>query len=179
MASSPNPWDYAEKSGKEHAHQAALFMWANMATMFGLVVANHKEAYTVPGWAKERKNKFQDIVPQLKWFHAIHNQGHGDAIRGAISKAEGVKRGVFDMFLPVPVRHAGEYNGALPAKHFAGLYLELKVDKNIASNDQLEFQAYVKSMHYSAEIAWGWLEARDKILDYLGLPRYTAAIYTE
>ena len=164
----PNPWDYADKSGKEHAHQAALFMWANMAVFNGFYVANFKEAYTVPGWAL--KNCQGDLVPQLKWMHAIHNQGHGDVIRGAVGKAEGVKAGVFDIFLPVPVSRPGGYNGALPATHNAGLYIEMKVDKNQPSNQQLEFQAYAKSMHYAAEVAWGWLEARKIICAYLGLP---------
>ena len=171
----PNPWDYAEKSGKEHAHQAALFMWANMAVNFGYHVANFKEAYTVQNWAMQ--NARGDLVWQLKWMHAIHNQGHGDVIRGGIAKAEGVKAGVFDIFLPVPVRRDGGYNLALPPKHFAGLYLEMKVDKNQPSNDQLSFQTFAKEMHYEAEIAWGWLEARQKILDYLGIARYDAAIY--
>lgn len=171
----PNPWDYAEKSGKEHAHQAALFMWANMALNFGYHVANFKEAYIEPGWAL--KNARGDLVLQLKWLFAVHNQGHGDKIRGAIARAEGVKAGVFDIFLPVPIRRDGQYNGALPAQHFAGLFLEMKVDKNQPSNDQLEFQSFARQYHYAAEIAWGWLEARDKILDYLGLSRYSAAIY--
>lgn len=177
MPANPNPWDYADKSGKEHAHQAAVFMWANMAVNFGLIVANYKEAYTVPGWAKEREASYNDKVPELKWLFAIHNQGHGDLVRGSIAKAEGVKAGVFDLFLPVPIRRAGGLNGALPSQHLAGLFLEMKVDKNQPSNLQLEFQSFARSMHYAAEIAWGWLEARDKLLDYLGLPRYNAAIY--
>jgi hypothetical protein len=163
----PNPWDYAEKSGKEHAHQAALFMWANMACRFGAYAAGMKSSYIEPGAAIETsKHAFatgnDHPIPQLKWFHAIHNQGHGDVVHGAKAKAEGVKAGVFDMFLPVPMVHA--------ETTYYGLYIELKVGKNIASNDQLEFQSDMNAAGYATAIAWGWEEAREYLLKYLGLP---------
>jgi hypothetical protein len=176
MPAAPNPWDYAEKSGLEHAHQSALFMWANMAVKFGYFVANHKEAYIEPGWAM--KNARGDLIWQLKWLHAIHNQGHGDAIRGAKAKAEGVKAGVSDIFLPYPMRYDGGFNLALPAVTKHGFYLELKVAKNQPSNEQLEFKANMLHVGYHADIAWGWLEARSKLLEYLNIPQYEAAIYT-
>jgi hypothetical protein len=169
MASTPNPWDYAERTGLEHSHQAALFMWANMAVNFGRIAADTKSSYSEPGRAL-KLSEANDKIPQLRWLHAIHNQGHGDKIRGAHAKAEGVKPGVFDMFLPVPISIAGDHNGAFPAQHFAGLYLELKVGYNQPSADQLAFQAFARSMHYAAEIAWGWIEARQKLLEYLRLP---------
>lgn len=173
----PNPWDYAERSGAEHAHQAAIFMWANMAVRFGYHVANHKEAYTVQGWAL--KNARGDLIPKLKWLHAIHNQGHGDAIRGAKAKAEGVKAGVFDMFLPVPMEQPRQLLSNPPIRVFwHGLYLELKVGKNQPSNDQLEFKRDMEAAGYATAIAWGWLDARKIILDYLQIPAYTAAIYS-
>ena len=154
----PNPWDYANKSGAEHAHQAALFMWANMAQRFGYEIANDKRSYTVPGWATFCQNP--QPIPQLKWLHAIHNQGHGDVIRGSKAKAEGVKAGVFDMFLPVSMTH----NDVT----YHGLYIELKVGKNIASNDQLQFKADMDEAGYATVIVWGWEEARNCLLNYLG-----------
>lgn len=169
-----NPWDYAEKSGKEHAHQTALFMWANMAQRFGLTAADLKDAYIKAGVAQELLAARGDIIPQLKWLHAIHNQGRdpGQAgrIRGAIAKAEGVKAGVFDIFLPVPIRLAGAFNGALPAQHYHGFYLEMKVGNNQMSAEQAEFAADMTKFGYACECAWGWLEARKKLLTYLGYP---------
>lgn len=174
MPSTPNPWDYADKSGLEHAHQAALFMWANMAARFGLTAANDKASYSVAGHAQGLFAANNDAVPTLKWFHAIHNQGNtaGQAgrIHGAKNKAEGLKAGVFDMFLPVPMVYPGEFNGAMPATRVAGLYIELKVGKNQPSNEQLEFQTFVRQMGYRAEVAWGWMDARRILLEYLGLP---------
>lgn len=156
----PNPWDYAEKSGAEHAHQAALFMWANMATRFGYEIANDKRAYTEPGWAMAQTEPFRP-VGQLRWLHAIHNQGHGDAIRGSKAKAEGVKAGVFDMFLPWPTNDEHGH-------FYAGLYIEMKVGYNQPTPEQLAFQAYARRADYKAEIAWGWLEAAKIIMEYLG-----------
>jgi len=164
----PNPWDYADKTGAEHAHQAALFMWANMCVNFGFYTANCKEAYTVEGWALNfsSNNPYEFKVPQLEWLHAIHNQGHGDKIRGGIAKAEGVKAGVFDIFLPVPIVNEMK----------AGLYIELKVGKNQPTNDQLRFQTYARYVRYDADIAYGWLEARAIISRYLKLPLDIPAI---
>lgn len=68
------------RSGSEHAHQTALFAWAN----------------------------FQKVrLPELQHMFAIPNGGpRGDdersrKIRGANLKAEGVKSGVPDIMLPV------------------------------------------------------------------------------
>lgn len=164
-----NPWDYAEKSGKEHAHQAALFMWANMAVHFGRLAADTKSSYTEPGRAQEL-SRVNDRISSLRWLFAIHNQGHGDRTRGSIAKAEGIKAGVFDLFLPVPRYFRGAHNGAMPATNYCGLFVELKVGYNQPSAEQLAFQAFARSMGFSAEIAWGWIEARAKLLTYLGLP---------
>lgn len=162
-----DPWSYAEKSGSEHAAQASLFMWANMAYHFGLTAANERTSYTKAGVAKELLAARGDVVPQLKWLHAIHNQGHGDAIRGAKAKAEGVKAGVSDLFLPFPMRVGAGLNLALPGKFYSGFYLELKVGNNKPSDIQLEFMAEMKALGYAADWATGWLEARQKILAYL------------
>jgi hypothetical protein len=158
-----NPWDYAEKSGLEHAHQTALMMWANMATRFGLTAADEKTSYTVTGVAMALRDARGDLVHQLKWLHAIHNQGHGDKVRGAMAKAEGVKAGVFDLFLPVP-----KYDANLNGGWYHGFYLELKVGDNKPSAIQLEFKSDMEEKGYYCDIAWGWLEARKKLLDYLG-----------
>ena len=162
-----DPWSYAEKSGTEHANQAALFMWANMACNFGLTAANEPTSYSKAGVAKSLLEARGDVVAQLKWLHAIHNQGHGDAIRGAKAKAEGVKAGVADLFLPWPMRVAGELNLAMPGRTYHGLYLELKVGENTPSEKQLEFMGDMRQLGYAADWAVGWLEARQKILAYL------------
>lgn len=170
-----DPWTYADRSGTEHAAQTALFMWANMAERFGAIIADDPRAYTLKGWAvisadTHKHNGIDKPIPQLKWLHAIHNQGHGDAIRGAKAKAEGVKAGVADLFLPVPISRVDNLHGNNPLDYplkACGLYLELKVGVNTPSLIQLEFMADMRAAGYAADWAVGWLEAREKILAYL------------
>jgi hypothetical protein len=167
------PWQYAE-TGNEYSHQVALFQWANMAERFGKVAANDPKSYSVAGHARTIHNEiYSPPIPQLRWLHAIKNQGHGDAIRGAKSAAEGVKAGVFDIFLPVPVGH--DYATFVEGGHcYCGLYIELKRpdSKGKAAGkprvEQLEFHTYALAAGYQAEFCYGWLEARDCLLRYLG-----------
>jgi len=170
-----DPWSYAEKTGKEHAHQAALFMWANMACRFGVEIANDVKSYTVAGYANEALHAihsgegYDPAVKQLKWLHAIHNQGFdagvAGKIRGGHAKAEGVKAGVADMFLPVPMPKA-----IFDPPSYHGLYIELKVGKNKPDAKQLEFIEDMRAAGYRAEWVIGWEAARLLILDYLQLP---------
>lgn len=184
-----DPWSYAAKTRTEHAEQVALFMWANMACNFGIEAANDPQSYNVPGYAQQHwglngfGSRYCSIrgksipvlsvhaVAELKWLHSIHNQGHGDAVRGAKAKAEGVKVGVADVFLPVPMGRRmeiepGRESGGL--FWHSGLYLELKrKEGGTPSIDQLDFQNDMRNAGYKAEIVHGWEAARDEILSYL------------
>lgn len=153
--------DQLAKSGTEHAHQRALFAWANMACEFGLTASRDERSYIYPGVAIDYRGK-QDRIPQLKWLHAIHNQGHGDAIRGSKAKAEGVKAGVWDIFLPVPI-----IADAMMLHWWHGLYIEMKVGKNQLTKEQLEFMTDLSG--YNFAVCYSWQEARDAILKYLDL----------
>lgn len=171
------PWETAAV-GKEFSHQTALFQWAAMARSFGDRAANEAFSYTKAGYAKELFDQgLSSPMPELEWLHAIKNQGHGDAIRGARSAAEGVRPGVFDVFLPVmrpsyDMRDVHAFEGGYPIDQcalFGGLYVELKrPGKNKVSDAQEAFQAYAREAGYAAEIVVGWEAARDVILRYLG-----------
>jgi hypothetical protein len=163
----PDPWSYAKAS--EHSHQASLFMWANMAQRFGLYIANDPHSYTQAGFAQtqfDNRGKLgyllaSEPVTQLKWLHAIHNQGHGDAIRGAKAKAK------------IGPEIASSYQGSYLQSYLCcGFYLELKIGKGLTSDKQDEFADDMRQAGYATGVAWGWLEARNLILDYLGLPLY-------
>jgi len=164
-----DPWSYAEKTRNEYAEQAALFMWANMAANFGLLQANDRESYILPGYARRcYMERGGPLLPELRWLFAIKNAGHGDAIRGAMSKAEGVKAGVPDVMLPVPAR-ISVYNA-----YYHGLYIELKRLKSTrgaagkTSPVQDDWSDYLKSAGYAVEVCHGWEAARNAILHYLG-----------
>lgn len=130
------------KSGSEDAHQMAVFCWA----------ALHVGTY-----------------PALRWLFAIPNGGsRGDdaksrAIRGGKLKATGVKVGVSDILLPV---RRGAYSG---------LFIEMKRPelkpkkggKGGASDEQLEFGAFVQSEGYGFIVCYGWQHAVETIESYL------------
>lgn len=192
------PWDRA-KSGTEHGEQSALFMWCNMAARFGVACANDAASYTVAGHAMAtygpggrcgtvfKDTVGPDAVPILSRLYAIKNQGHGDKIRGANSKAEGVKAGVPDVLLPV-MRKAEALDPAMFAPivtPFAdggygfgvvgGLYIELKRRKSErgakgrTSDVQDEWIPWLQSQGYAVAVCVGWEEARDVLLRYLGI----------
>jgi hypothetical protein len=180
----PDPWSYAAKTRNEYAEQVALFMWAAVAQRFGPEIANRLETYTVPGWAKRVYDTSQlehningknaRPMPELEWLHAIKNQGHGDAIRGAQSKAEGVKAGVPDTMLPITrgahIDGMGVFQGCMTP----GFYLELKRRKSARgaegklSPDQIRWHAHLVEAGYKVGTYIGWELARDALCEYLG-----------
>lgn len=161
--------DQLAKSGTEHAHQKALFAWAAVACYRGFKAADM--------WAESGVfNSYLPLIsiPCLKWLHAIHNQGHGDAIRGGRAKAEGVKAGIPDIFLPYPKKWAVDDDNNLCTIH--GLYIELKrpelkpvkeTSKGGLSDEQIEFGKFAIENGYQWKVAYGWKEAAKIIQDYL------------
>lgn len=158
------PWEAAGVN-LEHSHQVALFRWASMAENFGLAAAEDPLSYSLPGRALSYA-KEADKIPELHWLHAIKNQGHGDAIRGNRSRAEGVKAGVLDVFLPVP-----KFLSASTMLK-AGWMGELKRPKGQRNAEgktsaiQEEWITYL-SKSYSVSVCVGWEAMRFAILDYL------------
>ena len=138
-----DPAEYAAKSGTEHAQQVALFMWA--------AIEVHSGRY-----------------PELRLMFAIPNGGERDKRVAARLKAEGVKRGVPDVFLPV--RRGG----------FAGLFIELKrPDSEVRTESgrkrrkgavaavQNDWIADLQAAGYGAASCVGFEQARATILAYL------------
>lgn len=144
-------------SGTEHAHQRAVMAWANCAALYGFEWAAQDQAYdfrTRDALRGVYGNAYP--IPQLTRLFAIHNQGHGDAIRGARAKAEGVKKGVPDLMLPVVI------------DGYAGLFVELKVKRKTDTSDkQEEWLDYLNGAGYVAKVAVGWIEATSHIANYL------------
>lgn len=121
----------------EHDEQVALFQWAFLETF---------------------------THPELAWLFAVPNgaklpyKGSGKSRFSPEAKRlkdEGMKSGVPDIVLPIA---RGKYHG---------LWIELKVGDNTASDNQLLWLDYLNSAGYCAALAWGWEQARDTILAYL------------
>lgn len=148
-----SPAQYAQ-AGSEHAEQVALFMWCH-----------------------EVRNEY----PELQSLFAIPNGGLRHKATAGRLKAEGVKDGVSDVMLPLPItyRQFVGIESVQQVRSFAGLFIEMKKRraKNIRNDDpefgatpeQRAFIALMKSRGYSATVCHGWENARDVLLSYLKL----------
>lgn len=103
----------------------------------------HKEQVALCKWLDARK---------VRYF-AIPNGGARDAVTGARLKAEGVKPGVPDLFIPE-----------------MRLFIEMKRrDGGATTKAQREWAEYLRSVGYRVEVCHGWDDAR-AILDPLLAP---------
>lgn len=105
--------------------------------------------------------KWAAYFPELRWLHAIPNGGNRNAREAARLKAQGVKPGVYDVFLPLP---AGDWHG---------LYIEIKRTKrqgrsNI-SDSQKCFGNAMQERGYKAIVCYGAAEAITAIRNYKSL----------
>ena len=125
----PTPESLA-KAGSEHAEQTALFCWAALPEV-------------------------RAEYPVLELMFAIPNGGERNKIVAGNLKAEGVKAGVLDIFLPVP------------SKGWHGLFIEMKVGKNKPTAEQLDFGTKVERLGYKCVVAYSWVMAREYIKAYL------------
>lgn len=123
------------KSGSEDAHQMALFAWSALE---------------------------QQTYPQLRWLHAIPNGGLRSARTGAKMKATGARKGVWDVYLPVPLFSFST------GRYTAGLYIEMKKPgTGRLTKEQKEFEKHLSFYGFRRNICFTWEEARDAILEYL------------
>lgn len=116
----------------------------------------HDEQVALFEWARMNEKKY----PQLKFMFAIPNGGARHPAVARKLKAEGVKPGVPDIFLPVP---------APCGRTSYGLFIEMKSGKNKLSQAQKIFREYLTCAQYTHVICYSWGEAKSEILFYLGL----------
>jgi hypothetical protein len=107
-----------------------------------------------------------DHINLINWFHHnypeladdLHhfaNERKCSVQQGRTLKRMGVKKGVADFFLAIPL------NGK------AGLWLELKVGKNKPTKEQIAFAERKIMRHYEFAFVWGFEAAREMIKTYL------------
>ena len=130
------------KSGSEDAHQMAVFAWA----------ALNVRRY-----------------PQLRWLHAIPNGGLRSPRTGARMKATGARKGVWDIFLPVPIFEI----------YSAGLYIEMKKPgTGRLTDEQKEFKKHLDFYNYDTTVCFTWEEAVEAIERYLArIPHFKTDQY--
>lgn len=119
----------------------------------GKVPTEKKEAVWFIEWAHSH-HLIKDVI-----IH-IPNEGKRSKITGYFLKKQGMRKGVSDFFLPIPM------------KPFHGLWIELKTmdHKAKVSAEQLEWLARMREMGYAAYVAYGWVHASDIVLSYLHTP---------
>lgn len=116
----------------EHDEQVALFQWAAHMSV------RH---------------------PELRLMYAIPNGGLRNPVVAGKLKAEGVKAGVPDIFIPVA---RGGYHG---------LYIELKRTKGgRLSIEQAQWITDLLGQGYAVYKAEGWVKAKEIIEQYLKIP---------
>ncbi|MBK8987407.1 MAG: VRR-NUC domain-containing protein [Chloroflexi bacterium] len=116
-------------------------------------MSEHDEQAALFGWVELQAN----LYPPLRLLHAIPNGGHRHPVVAAKMKAEGVKRGVPDLCLPVA-------RGG-----FHGLYIEMKFGRNRPSDEQLWWLEALAGQGYKTAVCWSFEAAQRIILEYLRL----------
>lgn len=95
---------------------------------------------------------------RLKWLHAVPNGLRLTPGQARKAKAEGLKKGIPDLFLPYP---SGEWHG---------LYLEMKTRIGRMSDDQKEYRDYCIKVGYKHIVPKSGPEAIRAIIDYIQNP---------
>lgn len=118
----------------EHAQQTALFAWAALP-------------------------ETRAALPGIELMFAIPNGGERNLKVASNLKAEGVKAGVADVFLPVPVRNYPTL--------FHGFFFEMKYGPNKLSDEQRVFLGRMSEQGYHIGVFWTFEAARNAVIAYL------------
>ena len=102
-------------------------------------------------WAALERSR----IPELRLLFAVFNEGFRSMRLGDQLKAAGLRSGVPDVFLPVP-RHG-----------MHGLWLELKVTGNRTTAAQDMWHRDLIAQGYAVRVVYGFVEARDVLIEYL------------
>jgi hypothetical protein len=117
-----------KRANPEHVQQVGLFQ-------------------IVSAWAKQ--------YPELALLYAVPNGSDRNPTVGAKLKAEGVRKGMLDCVLPVPV---GGYGA---------LYLEMKAPPGRASKDQIAWAKALMQAGNAVAFCWSAESAFQTLLNYL------------
>lgn len=100
-------------------------------------------------------------VPEILLFSIPNGGWRPNAITGSILKAEGLRRGVPDLFLSVP--RVRDRDRAFDH----GLFLELKRREGVVSPEQEVFHQHLKSQGYKVEVVRSIFDAINIITTYI------------
>ncbi len=106
-------------------------------------------------WFKHHYPELDDDFHHFANERKFEKKGGAEFYAGKMLKKMGVKRGVADFFL------------ALPLNGKAGLWIELKVGTHKPTKEQVAFLARKAQRGYEAVCVWGTEAAREAIKAYL------------
>lgn len=118
-------------------------------------MSEHDEQVALFHWKEQMVGKY----PELRTLYATPNAGKRSVRAGKYMVAEGLRKGVPDLCLPVP---RGKYGA---------LYIELKHGKNKPTESQNRWIKLLNQYGNKAVVAYEFEGARDEILAYLALPK--------
>ena len=136
-----------------------------MTTIKQPVATEHQEQCAVIDWAELMSNRY----PELKLLFAIPNGGNRHVVTAVRLKAEGVKSGVPDLFLPCPqmVKIGGT---SVQLQGMNGLWIEMKKRKgSTTSKVQKWWHEKLREQGYRVEVCKGAEAAIEVLSDYLGI----------
>ena len=136
------------------AQEAAALMQAG--ALGGAVPLEHDEQAALFTWAELQ----EAAHPELRNLFAIPNGGARHPAVAAQLKAEGVRRGVPDLFLAVMRRGSD-------GRTWGGLFIEMKRKPNKPTSEQQEWIARLRASGYMAVVCYGCEEAKQCIMAYL------------
>lgn len=99
--------------------------------------------------------QFLSYHPNLSVIFAIPNGFYSTPAQKSKMKHEGLKNGVWDIFVPIPSRG------------YHGMFLEMKYGSNQLSDTQKCFGSAMEALGYRCEVAYSAMEAYTQIMDYL------------
>ncbi|MCP4569029.1 MAG: hypothetical protein GY841_15755 [FCB group bacterium] len=108
----------------------------------------------VPRRIRAGRGTIEVRAKTLAFFHPP-NGGARDAVTGSIMHKMGVRRGVFDLWLPVP------------NKKYIGLALELKAPQKYMSKEQKNWSNFLELMGWRVEVCRSLAECIDVTTTYL------------
>lgn len=111
--------------------------------------------------------KWRDLakarIPELRWLSHIPNGGQRHPATAKQLKAEGTNAGVLDYILPVA---RGEFHGFWFEMKKPGRNRE---KHGGLTDEQREFSFFVAEQGYKVSVFYNWIDARDGVLEYLGM----------
>ena len=121
-----------------------------------MAMSEQQEQITLIKWTQQPSVRGE--YPELALLFHIPNE-RADKVQAAILQKMGVKRGVPDLFLPVP---SGKYHG---------LFIEMKTAIGRESDSQVWWKAHLEANGYVSATCRGWKNASEVLLWYLNLNR--------